>query len=66
MLLFIAALPKTNAFKPNKKGNLEIPKLIRRGLERGLMVKAISLHYNPKSSTARPDNPNLIIELDDS
>ena len=64
ILLFIAALPKVDAFRPNREGDPEISKLIKRGIKRGLIVKAISMCYDPRSSVVRLDNPNLKVELE--
>ncbi len=64
-IVFIAALPHVKAFKPCARGDPVIPVLVRRACEVGVMVKAISLHYDPRSSLVNLDNPDLEVELDD-
>ena len=46
MLVFIAALPKVECFKPYEKGDSIISQLIMYALTKGVPIKAISLSFN--------------------
>ena len=62
-ILFIASVPKVRAFKPNRQGDYVLSKLIRKAANAGVVVKAISMHYNPENSTVILDNPQLKVRL---
>ena len=62
-IVFIAAMPYIKAFKPYERGDPEVPTLIRRAYEVGVMVKAISLYYDPQASAVFLDDPDLEVEL---
>ncbi len=65
-VVFIAALPEVDAFKPYREGDPEIPVLLREALRVGVIVKAIAMHFEPAESAVYLDDPDLRVELDDS
>lgn len=65
-IVFIAALSDIDAFKPNKTGDPEIPPLLRKAQETGVMVKAIGIHYDPSTCKVYLDDPDLKVDLGDS
>jgi len=62
-LLFVCALPSVEGFKPYCKGDEEICKLLKEAKERGLPVRAISLHFNPQKRAVVLENPDLRVEI---
>ncbi|RTZ61146.1 MAG: DNA/RNA nuclease SfsA [Gammaproteobacteria bacterium] len=62
-LLFICALPSVGGFKPYCKGDEEICKLLKTAKERGLPIRAISLHFNPQKGAIVLENPDLRVEI---
>ncbi len=64
-VVFIAALPGVKAFKPYMEGDPEIPKLLKIAAEKGVLVKAISIYFNPETSMIILVNPDLPVVLDD-
>ena len=65
-IVFVAALSDIEAFKPNRSGDPEIPPLLRKAQETGVMVKAIGIHYDPKTSIVYLDDPDLKVDLRNS
>ena len=63
IILFIAALPEVEAFRPNDSGDPEIRKLLQEAYETGVKVKSIGLYYNPEDSFVYLYNPDLTVEL---
>lgn len=63
IIVFIAALPYVNAFKPNPMGDAEIPKLLLKAYEAGCILKAISMHYDGCSSSSYLDSPDIPVLL---
>ena len=63
MILFIAGLPYINSFKPNKKVDPEMHKLLIDASKKGVKIKSIGLFYNPKNSYVEMYNPNLHVVL---
>ncbi len=63
-IIFIAALPRVNAFKPYPEGDPEIPRLLRIAAGKGVLVKAINIYFNPKTSMIVLVNPDLPVILD--
>jgi len=63
IILFIAALPGVEAFKPNKSADPEMYKLLQEAYKAGVDIKSIGLHYNPKDSFIYLFNPDLKIDL---
>ena len=64
-ILFMAALPQAKAFKPNKKADPVLSKLLVKAARVGVKVKAMGLYYNPKDSGVYLYNPDLDINLED-
>ena len=63
IILFIAALPKVEAFKPNKTADPEIHKLLLEANKVGVKLRAIGMYYNPADSFIYLYNPSLKIVL---
>ncbi|MFN3622342.1 MAG: DNA/RNA nuclease SfsA [Nitrososphaerales archaeon] len=63
IIVFIAALPYVNAFKPNPVGDAEISKLLLKAYEAGCILKAISMHYDGYSSSFYLDSPDIPVLL---
>ena len=64
ILLFIAALPEVEAFKPNREVDPEVYKLILEAERRGVEVKSISIHYDPRDRSVILSNPDLRVLFD--
>jgi len=62
-IVFIAALPNIQAFKPDPHGDPEIPTLLSKAQAAGVLVKAINIHYDPPTSAIYLDDPDLKVEL---
>ncbi|MCS7104107.1 MAG: DNA/RNA nuclease SfsA [Thermofilaceae archaeon] len=62
-IVFIAALPGVRAFKPYVEGDPVIPALLKEAYMKGVEVHAISMHYNPVTSTVFLDDPDLPVML---
>ena len=63
-IVVVAALPDVKAFKPNIQGDPEMATLLRQAYEVGVLLKAVRICYNPKSSTIWLEDPDLKVELD--
>lgn len=63
LIVFVAALQGVKAFRPYMKGDPLIPKLLREAVAAGVEVRAISMHYEPRSSAVLLDNPDLPVLL---
>lgn len=63
VLLFVAALPKVHAFKPNRDGDSRLYRLLCDASKAGMDVKAMSIYYNPIDSFIYLSNPNLQVTL---
>ncbi|MEM1931443.1 MAG: DNA/RNA nuclease SfsA [Sulfolobales archaeon] len=63
-LVFISAVCSAKCFKPNEKGDKEIPRLLRGAMERGVIVKSISIHMNDAGDVilSNPDVPFCLSE----
>lgn len=59
LIVFVAALPRVEGFVPYAEGDAEIPRLLREAIARGVMVKAISVHYDPGASVVKLDSAAL-------
>ncbi len=62
-ILFIAAIPNVRAFKPNKRGDNVIFKLLRDAFDAGVVIKSISIFYNPSNYYVHLKNPDLKVKL---
>ena len=59
MMVFIIGLRDVMGFRPNKDVDPEIHKLLLRGLQIGLEIKAIGVYYDPSRSSIRLWNPDV-------
>ena len=62
-ILFIAALPEVEAFRPNDCGDPDIRRLLREAYQTGLRVKCIGLYYSPEDSFVYLYDPDLRVGL---
>ncbi len=62
-VLFICALPKVRGFKPYCEGDEEICKLLKEAKNRGVLLKAISLHFDPSKGAVVLENPDLDVYI---
>ncbi|MBS7644410.1 DNA/RNA nuclease SfsA [Candidatus Bathyarchaeota archaeon] len=62
-IIFIAAMPRVEAFKPYRLGDQKLYELLLKAHEAGVTIKSFSMHYNPKDSLVYLDNPNLDVIL---
>ncbi|OWJ54749.1 DNA/RNA nuclease SfsA [Pyrodictium delaneyi] len=62
-LVFIAALPGARGFTPNPEGDPEIPGLVRRAVEAGVIVKALGLDFDAGRRGVRLYAPSLPVVL---
>jgi len=63
IILFMAALPEVEAFKPNKSADPELFNLLKEAHFSGVEIRALGLYYNPADSYVYLYNPDLKIEL---
>jgi len=63
LIVFIAALPGVEAFKPYGEGDPEIPVLLRKAWEKGVSIKAINIYYDPGNRQIVLANPDLPVIL---
>jgi sugar fermentation stimulation protein A len=63
IILFIAALPKAEAFKPNKSRDPELYELLVEAHKEGVKIKSIGMFYNPEDSFVYLFNPDLSVNL---
>ncbi len=63
LIVFIAALPGVEAFKPYSEGDPEIPVLLRKAWEKGVPIKAINIYYDPDNGRVMLANPDLPVVL---
>jgi sugar fermentation stimulation protein A len=59
LIVFIAALPNVEAFKPYVEGDSEVARLLRIAKDTGVEIRAISMHYEPIQQNIVLDNPDL-------
>lgn len=62
-IVFVAALPGVNGFKPYDKGDPEVPKLLKEALATGVTIRALGMYYEPWDSTVRLYSPDLKIKI---
>ncbi len=63
IILFIAAVPGAKCFRPYPEGDPFIPPLLREANTKGVLVKAISLHFNPHDGTVIMDETDLPVYI---
>lgn len=61
IILFIAALPKVTAFKPNRSADPELYELLLEAQKAGVEIKSIGMVYNPEDSFVYLFHPDLSI-----
>ena len=61
LIVFVAALPRVRAFRPNGEGDPEIPHLLREAASAGVELRAVSMHYD--GSLVVLDDLDLPVEL---
>ncbi|NPB05152.1 MAG: DNA/RNA nuclease SfsA [Aquificae bacterium] len=61
-VLFIVALPRVKGFRPFCAGDPEICSLLKEAKRRGLLLRAISLHFVPERGVVL-ENPDLPVEV---
>jgi len=64
ILVFIAGLPHTKAFKPYDEGDPVAAQLIREAQRRGVIIKSIGMHYNPLTKEIVVYNTDLPVNVD--
>lgn len=64
-ILFVGALPSVTGFKPFPSGDPEIPPLLWKARKGGVDIRAIGLHFNPKTGFVEMYNDNLPVRLND-
>lgn len=62
VVLFIAALPGVEAFKPSRAGDPELCDLLEQARAVGVDVRAIALHYDPRDSRVYLHHGDLPVE----
>ncbi|ADI32491.1 DNA/RNA nuclease SfsA [Staphylothermus hellenicus] len=63
LIVFIAALPHVKGFKPYKHGDPVIAELLREAEEKGVLIKAINIYYDPIKRSIVLANPDLPVLL---
>lgn len=63
IILFIAALPKVEGFKPNESADPELYELLVEAHKEEVKIKSIGMFYNPEGSLVYLFNPDLNINL---
>ncbi len=58
-ILFVAALPKVGGFKPSCEGDPAICDLLKEAKRKGLLLKAMSLRFDPSEGGIFLENPDL-------
>jgi|Deesub1362B_J571_1020462.scaffolds.fasta_scaffold00023_29 sugar fermentation stimulation protein A len=64
LILFIAAVPYVSAFRPNVVGDEVIARLLKDAYDAGVILKSISIFYNPIDNHIYLDNPDLYVTLE--
>jgi len=63
VILFLASLPYVDTFKPNSSVDPKLTDLLKLAIRAGVLVKAVSMYYDPSDSSIYLDNPELRVEL---
>ena len=64
IILFMAALPEVEAFKPNKSADPELCRLLLEARHAGVEIKALNIVYQPQGSFISLLNPDLPVKLE--
>ena len=62
-LLFICALPRVKGFKPYCEGDKEICLLLKEAKKKGLLMKALGMHFEPSVGAILLNNPDLVVKV---
>ncbi len=63
LIVFIAALPGVDSFKPFRKADPVIYKNLKKAKAGGVGIHALEIHFNPRDSFVYLNNPNLQVEI---
>ena len=63
IILFIAAMPRVEAFKPNNAADPEIGRLLFEAKKVGVSIRAIGMYYDPEKSSISLSKPDLPVEI---
>ena len=63
IILFIAALPNVEAFKPNSSADPKIAQLLLEAEKAGVEIRALEMYYNPKDNYFYLSKPDLPVEF---
>lgn len=63
IMLFVAALPEVEAFRPCRKGDPQIAELLKQADRVGVEIRAIGVHYEPSRKAVELYNPDMPVEL---
>lgn len=63
IMLFVAALPEVEAFRPYRKGDPQIAELLKQADRVGVEIRAIGAHYEPGRKAVELYNPDMPVEL---
>jgi len=63
ILLFIAALPGANAFRPNCAVDPQLCHLLSRAYRAGVDVRAMGMHYDARDSSIYLSSPDIALDL---
>ena len=62
-IVFIAGLPRVNAFRPNKKADPLMAELLKRAFRSRVLVRALSMYFDPGTGYVLLENANLPVVL---
>ena len=62
-ILFIAALPNVDTFKPYKAGDPVLYGLLKRAHQSGVEIRSMGMAYNPTGTSIHIFTPDLNVEL---
>ena len=63
MIIFIAAMPNVEAFKPNVSADPQMAHLLKKASLTGVVIRAIGMHYDPESHSICILNDDLRVEI---
>lgn len=64
LIVFMAALPGVEGFKPYTEGDPMIAKLLEEAKRKGVLIKAVNIYYDPVIRSIVLANPDLPVILD--
>lgn len=63
LLVFIAAIPGSKGFRVNSRADPLLPRLLLEASLKGVVIKALSLYYDPQARLVLLENPDLPVLL---